>query len=43
MPADERVDIFSHFEDKNSNLFINEAEKIFKKYKNNCNAIVTNK
>ena len=49
MPADERVDIFSHFKDKNYNLFINEAEKIFKKYKNKCNpknkklVFVTNK
>ena len=36
-PVDERVEIYSHFKDKNYNLFINESKRIFTKYENKCN------
>ena len=36
-PVDERVDIFHNFKDAYYDLFINEALKIFNKYKTRCN------
>ena len=37
-PVDERVNIFHHYKDVHYELFINEALKIFNKYKKRCNS-----
>ena len=48
-PVDERVEIYHHFKDNKYDLFINEAKKIFNKYKTKCNpknkklVLITNK
>ena len=36
-PVDERVEIFEYLNSNNYQLFIDEAKKIFEKYKNQCN------